>query len=118
MRVRALSSTGDKTFGHSEANFLIKTPQAVAQVVMTRLKLWQGEWFLDVTEGTPYSTQILGTGTNATYDAAIQLIILQTIGVVSIKNYSSNLSNRALSVSADIVTVYDAPGQASQRVSI
>lgn len=59
-------------------NFYANQPEAVAQAVQTRLALAQGEWFLDTTAGTPYNTQILGAGTIAYYDAAIQQVILDT----------------------------------------
>jgi len=67
----------------------------------------QGEWFLDQTAGTPYDTQILGAGTQATYDQALQEVILNTQGVVEIQEYSSLLdSDRSLTVSALINTIY------------
>jgi hypothetical protein len=66
----------------------------------------QGEWFLDITEGTPYSTQILGKGTKPYYDQAIKARILGTQGVTEIVEYSSSLINRALSVTARVSTIY------------
>ena len=108
MRYRALDVNGDYTFGQSLANFLIDSPAAVAQAVMTRLDLATGEWFLDNTEGTPYSTQILGHGTNNLYDLAIQNRILGTPGVTGITDYSSNRDpvTRALVVGATVNTQY------------
>jgi hypothetical protein len=87
---------------------LTDTPAAVAQSVKTRLLLKTGEWFLDTTEGTPYIEDILGAGTKATYDAAIQDRILTTIGVTEILDYSSSLdpTTRALSISCEINTIY------------
>lgn len=108
MRYRELSPTGDYVFGQGSQEFLVNSPQCVAQAVGTRLKLLQGEWFLDVTAGTPYSTQVLGTHTQATYDIAIQNEILGTEGVLSISNYTSNVDTvtRALGISATIDTIY------------
>jgi len=84
-----LSATGDYTIGQGTANFFIDTPEAVGQSVLTRLRLWQGEWFVDKTAGTPYSTQVLGYGTQNLRDAAIRQRVLQTIGVLSIDSYAS-----------------------------
>ena len=74
---------------------------------MTRLLLAQGEWFLDALEGTPYATKILGKGTLALYDSAIQSRILGTPGVTGIAAYVSQLSaQRVLTVSATIDTQF------------
>jgi hypothetical protein len=94
------------TFGRGGADFLVNTPEAVGQAILTRLRLMTGEWFLDVTEGTPYATQILGRNTQATYDQAIRERILDTEGVLSVDAYSSELINRRLSVSATVTTIY------------
>lgn len=110
MRYRALDAAGDMTFGAGSTNFLVNTPDAVAQAVMTRLRLLTGEWFLDTREGTPYASQILGRNTEATYDQAIRERILDTEGVDELVSYSSSLVGRRLSVEATIDTVY---GQAT-----
>lgn len=108
MRYRALDANGDSTFLSGRSTFLVNSPAAVAQAVKTRLLLMTGEWFLDVTEGTPYATEIIGKGTTSTYDAAIRDRVLGTEGVVSIDAYSSNLnrSTRALSVNMTITTSF------------
>lgn len=108
MKYRQLSSSGDYTFGAGGGNFYQDVPNAVAQAVMTRLKVFEGEWFLDTTYGTPYSSQILGAGTISTYDAAIQQVILGTQGVTSIASYASGVdpATRSAVVSCTINTVY------------
>ena len=108
MRYRALTAAGDSTFGSGSTAFYVNNVQAVAQAIMTRLLLMSGECFLDVTEGTPYSTEILGRGTTGLYDAAIKDRILGTEGVVDISAYSSflNRATRALTVTATVDTVY------------
>lgn len=108
MRYRALDAAGDGTFASGFTQFLVNSPAAVGQAVLTRLLLLTGEWFLDTSEGTPYSTDILGTGTQTTYDLAIQDRILNTEGVVGIVNYSSvnPAGTRRLTVQATIDTIY------------
>lgn len=114
MRVRALDTNGDMTFGQSSANFLIDSPSAVAQAIEVRLQLWTGEWFLDQTVGMPWTTQVLGSRTQTLYDAAIIQKILDTPGVASIQVYSSSLATqtRTLTVTATVSTQY------SQNVSV
>jgi hypothetical protein len=117
MRYRILSPLGDYTIGQGQAEFLVNSPECVAQAVQTRLLLLQGEWFLDTTDGTPYATQILGEGTMQLYDQAIQERISQTQGIMAITNYSSSFdsSRRSLSVSVTIDTIY---GTTTTSISI
>lgn len=117
MRYRELSPTGDYTFGVQGTNFFVDSPAAVAQAVKTRLAIATGEWFLDLSYGTPYQSKILGAGKVATYDAAIQQVILDTQGVTGILQYSSsvNPNTRAASVFVVIQTQY---GAAAVNVSI
>ena len=109
MRYRKLTSDGDYSFGHGTADFFIDVPEAPAQLVETRLGLWQGQWFLDQSEGTPYTTNVLGTGTKPLYDAAIQRRIADTQGVTGIENYTSSFdaTTRKLTIDADVLTQYD-----------
>jgi len=108
MRYRKLDSAGDYQFGQRGNSFYVDEPAAVAQAVATRLRLLRGEWFLDVTAGTPYATQVLGKNTTALYDIALRARILGTQGVKSILEYSSALDRdtRSLSVAATIDTIY------------
>ncbi|MDT6962900.1 hypothetical protein QTN24_15475 [Cupriavidus sp. SZY C1] len=108
MRYRKLSGTGDYVFGGQQADFYKDVPEAVAQAVLTRLRLLRGEWFLDKTAGTPWSTEVLGKYTNGTYDAAIRQRILGTQGVREIVEYSGTVDTekRHLSVVARINTIY------------
>ena len=108
MRVRAMTATGDMKFGQGSADFLVNSPAAVAQLVTTRLNLWQSQWYLDLTDGTPWSTQVLGKGTAALYNAAVRNRIAATSGVTGLPSYSatSDLSQRSLTINATVATQY------------
>ena len=108
MRTRALSPSGDYTFGHGLSNFLINSPACVGQEVQTRLGLLQGEWYLDTSQGTPWNTEVFGYNTQSTRDLVIKNVILSTLGVTALQSFSSSLNptNRKYSVSAEIITVY------------
>ena len=105
---RKLDESGDYTFGQGGGNFFKDQPEAVGQLVKTRLGLIEGEWFLDINEGTPYNSQILGAGTVSKYDAAIQDVIINTNGVTKIVEYSSffDSSLRSATINCTIDTLY------------
>ena len=107
MKYRKLDANGDYTIG-TGADFLVNSPEAVAQAISTRLKLWQGEWFIDVTDGTPWNQEILGKRNGRNPDAAIRQRILGTQGVTSIESYSSQFDGdtRGLFVTATVNTQY------------
>ena len=62
LRVRALTPSGDMTFGQGSANYLIDSPAAVTQILKTQFSLWQSEWFLNLSAGIPYINEIAGYG--------------------------------------------------------
>lgn len=96
------------TFGHGQGDFLANSSAAVAQLVLMRLRLWTGEWFLNLADGTPWTTQVLGTGTRSLLDAAIRSRIINTPGVLGIASYSSNINtaSRVLTVNVTVNTIY------------
>lgn len=104
MRYRQLDPNGDYVFGYAP-NFLINTPDTVAQAVRTRLRLFAGEWFLDTREGLDL-TNILGYGTQTLRDQEIRNRILGTPGVTGIASYASQVVGRAYNVQAVLDTLY------------
>ena len=104
MKYRQLDNDGDMQLG----KYLENTPEAVAQAVLTRLRLWTEEWFLDVTEGTPWLQLVLGHGTQKTAIQAIRKRILETEGVQSITRleFNENPSTRAVVVAVQMKTDY------------
>ncbi len=107
MRNRAMTSPGDDfTFGSGRTRFMVDTPAAVAQAILTRMRLFVGEWFLDTREGLD-KARILGYGTQGTRDLAIKQRIRGTPGVRRIVSYSSSVDERRnFSVSALVDTIY------------
>lgn len=107
MRYRKLDAAGDYTLGSGQ-DWLIDSPEAVAQAVRTRLGLNLGEWFVDTSDGMPWSTEVLGKHTALTRDAVIKDRILGTPGVTEITDYSSTFdgNTRRFSVTATISTAY------------
>lgn len=108
MKVRKLDSNGDMVFGSGLNDFLADSAEGVAQIVKTTLLLWAGEWFLDITAGTPYPESILGKNSLASADATIQSVILNIDGVTGIENYSGSVEpfSRAYKMSCMLDTIY------------
>lgn len=108
MRYRRLDNDGDMTFGSQQKDFLRDAPTAVVQAVITRLKLWVDEWFLDTSEGTPYVQAALGKYTSQTIAPAIRERILTTEGVTEITAFEVifNPDTRVAKVEATIETIY------------
>jgi hypothetical protein len=107
MRLRRLDANGDATFGQGQGNLWINQPEGVGQLVMTRLRLNQGEWFADLTQGTPWKTEVLGERTAATRDLVVRGQVLDTIGVQDIPSYGSRIDDtRTWSVAMTLDTVF------------
>lgn len=90
MRYRKLDDVGDYTFGHGQHDFLVNTPETVAQAVMTRLRLWLGEWFTDTADGTPWMQEVLDKYTERSRDVVLRARVLATPGVTGILAYRSS----------------------------
>lgn len=106
MRTRKLDANGDVVYGQSFQAYEVNTPEAVGLAVQSRLQLFTQEWFLNLGDGTPWRTEVLGKYTAPTRDPAIRLRILDTPNVTTIDLYSSNLTNRSFAVLATLTTAY------------
>lgn len=108
MRYRRLDGDGDFSTGHGPGDFHVNTPEAVAQSVLTRLRLWRGEWFEDMAEGTPYREEALGARRQRSARLAIKRRIRETRGVRDILEFDATFDGetRRISISATIDTVY------------
>ncbi|MDX7880444.1 hypothetical protein [Acinetobacter nosocomialis] len=112
MRYRKLSSDGDYVFGSGKNDFLVNSPEAVAQAILTRLKLWLGEWFADTSDGTGWNQSIVGKQSKNLYELTLHQRVLETPGVKSIVDFQSALDSdtRRLTVSMTVNTIF---GEAS-----
>ncbi len=108
MRYRKLDENDDYSFGLSQNNFHIDSPEAVAQAVLTRLRLWIGEWFADLSDGTGWNQSILGKQPKNLYELTLRQRVLETAGVLNIEQFESYLDTqtRRLTVSMTINTIY------------
>ena len=95
-------------FGAQQADFWRDCAEAVGQAAMTRLRLWSGEWFIDTSEGTPWTQAVLGTGRRKTIEPALRARILGTQGVTGILDFSIAIDeeSRTVKINVTIDTIY------------
>ena len=107
MRYRALSPTGDFSFGKGGQDYLTGT-EAIAQAVRTRLLLLLGEWWEDQEDGLPLFQRILGSRGDDRGRQAVDRIVLDRIqgtpGVRAVTAFESACQGRAYSFTATVET--------------
>jgi len=107
MKYRELDADGDYTFGR---NKFFHNIEAVAQAIVTRMKLLYGEWWEKTDDGLPLFERILGVFVNDQQKGAIDLIISERItgapGVNNIAKFESDFFNRKYSAHCSINTVF------------
>jgi len=109
MRYRKLGANNEPYMGRGKQDY-ISDAEAVGQAVITRLKLFRGEWWDDETIGIPLWQTMLGiVGTKkASIDRILQDTILATQGVRRIIEMDSrfNSETRGYDFYCAIDTIY------------
>lgn len=106
MTVRRLDENGDIV---TRGQQFIGGREEIAQTVLTRLRLFLGEYFRDITDGTPWYEQILGKFTSlSSAEAALRARIANTPGVIRLTSFSADfdITTRRYSVTAGILTEF------------
>ena len=105
--------------GHGIA--ILRDSDAVLQTVKTRLLLHYEEWFLDLSEGMPWFTEVMVHNPDFTLiESRVSQTILNTDGVVSLESISLAFSttNRSLTIDFRYTDVYGNTITQSQLVKI
>lgn len=106
MTVRKLDENGDIV---TQGVIFVTGQQEIEQTIRTRLRLFLGEYFRDITDGTPWFEQILGKGTSqSAREAALRNRIARTPGVIRLTSFSTDfdLNTRKLTVTASVLTSF------------
>lgn len=106
MTVRLLQPDGDIT---TQGVQFTSGLDEIEQTIRTRLRLFLGEYFRDITDGTPWFEQILGKGVSVdARDAAIRNRVARTSGVIRLTSYTSdfNINTREYSVTIGVLTSF------------
>lgn len=107
MTVRKLDDSGDIV---TSGSLFITAQSEIEQTIRTRLRLFLGEYFRDITDGTPWFEQILGKGVNmSAREAALRNRIAGTHGVIRLTAFKidfPDVNARLLTVTASVLTEY------------
>jgi hypothetical protein len=106
LTVRKLDGNGDIV---TQGNIFIAGQNEIEQTIRTRLRLFLGEYFRDITDGTPWFEQILGKGTSqSAREAALRNRIARTPGVIRLTSFSTDydISSRKLTVKVGVLTTF------------
>lgn len=82
---------------------------ATAQGIQNRLRLFFGEYFLDISAGTPWFQQILGKSPDGVAEASIKQRILSAPDVVDISEFrfERDADRRAIDVQASVLDIHN-----------
>lgn len=75
--------------------------------IISRLRLFLGEYFLDATLGTPWFQSILGKNPQSIAELNIKSVILNTPGVMALSEfeYRFDAGNRKIMIAATVVDI-------------
>jgi len=109
IRVRRLDGNWEQVYGNGASDFITDI-DAVMQIVQTRLRLWQGEWWEYQKEGLPMLQKILGKkGTvKSVADRLIKKRMIESPFVTKIVSFISsyNPNNREYTCLAVLQTEF------------
>lgn len=106
MTVRALDANGDIV---TRGEIFIEGQAEIAQTIQTRLKLFLGEYFRNIQDGTPWFEKILGKFENLNaVEAILRNRIVTTEGVSRLLSFSLDydISARKLQITSFVLTQY------------
>jgi len=108
MRVAGITSEGDWIFGRNKASYKTKS-KAISQNVVTRLRSFKNDWFLDVEAGIDWVDILSSKGNTGEIKIAVEKSVLQTVGVKSISKLEieEDRKNRAISIIINYNDVFD-----------
>lgn len=103
----ALDSSYDPVFTPEQS---LTNLQAVSQAILTRLRLWLGEWWEDLSLGLPVFQVILGQLGTARGQAAMNLVIQEQIRgtpyVTGVDNVVFSFNEGQFSFTANVQTLF------------
>ena len=109
MRVSGLDKNLDWKFGKGRAAYK-RNADAIAQNILTRLRSFLGDWYLDTEIGIDWLTLLGNLGTEKRILRAVESTVMQTEGVLSIQELKivGRDSNRGVKIQLQYTDVFGA----------
>ena len=107
MQVSGLDNNLDWRFGKGRAVYK-RDSKAIAQNVLTRLRSFKGDWYLNVTFGINWIELLGNLGTENRLLRAVESTVLQTDGVISIQRLGiiRRNANRGVTIELQYTDVF------------
>ena len=117
MKFRNLDENNDWTFGKGLNNYA-RDNKAIGLNIKTRIKSWVGDCFFDTGAGIDWINRLGSKDQRELLELDLRNIILQTEGVASILEFSTNLENRNFTADYSVQTIYSESYTDSVEVTV
>lgn len=112
MKYRRIDNDGDYTFGNGKYDFLVDI-EAVPQAIKTKLNLFRGEWWEDLSEGLPFYQEIAAQfiKSDEEKDIVTNIYCSRIMDVEAVNSFLNTEAQfddetRVYSLKADVDTIY------------
>lgn len=108
MRVAGITTDGDWQFGRGKATYL-RNRDAIRQNVVTRIRSFTNDWFLDVSAGLDWFALIGSRNTETRLRRDLERTVLTTDGVRSITRLEivGRDRDRGVTIELSFLTIFD-----------
>lgn len=112
MSVSRLDENGDWTFGQGLAGYITGSEE-IQQSVVTRIKSFQNDWFLDTNAYIDWFNLLSNRNTEETTKAQLSKTVLDTVGVNTLNqlNFILDRENRKANIQLNYTDIYGADVQ-------
>jgi hypothetical protein len=104
--IRRNTPDGDWTFGQSLADYTAGD-ELIKQNVITRIKSFQNDWFLDMDAHIDWFDLLGRKNTQEAIKREVERVCLETEGVVAVTRLILTKNNRQATIELDITTVFN-----------
>lgn len=101
MKYRKQLADGDYSFGNNMQDYL-DGQEAIAQAIKTKVLLFYGEWWEDISQGIPMFQSIIGQSNKRNVTNALELLLEDRVkevpGIAVVNEITSTITDRTISV--------------------